>query len=238
MKVLDQAATEHQMQTCSYCGKENDDGAFNCLECATELEAGARVRNIREAKEAVAEPRSSAGITRVVKGRALIYLSLAVSIGALGYAAWVHQHSEEMAKQTLLRPEAENVTLPAPTAAEPKPLQGYWEGEGAGGKCSITITGNSLHYRAGTNWYKTTFTLPAGTDPQQLHATIKDCSPPSTNAIGTVVFAIFKIEDGTLTLAEDDMSDQPPKTFPSALSRYNLKKVQPQKTNTQPPKTI
>src|SRR5437879_5414844 len=129
-------------------------------------------------------------------------------------------------------------STPTPTDPELKPLQGYWEGEGAGGKCSITITGNSLHYRAGTNWYKTTFTLPAGTDPQQLHATIKDCSPPSTNAIGTVVFAIFKIEDETLTLAEDDMSDQPPKTFPSALSRYSLKKVQPQRKNTQPPKTI
>ena len=124
-----------------------------------------------------------------------------------------------------------------PTDAELKPLQGYWEGEGAGGKCAITITGNSLHYRAGTNWYKTTFTLPPGTDPQQLHATIKDCSPPSTNAIGTVVFAIFKIEDGTLTLAEDDMSDKPPKIFSSASSLYVLKKVQPQKKNTEPPKT-
>src|SRR2546421_10474240 len=123
-----------------------------------------------------------------------------------------------------------------PIAAELKPLQGYWEGEGAGGKCFITITGNSLHYRVGTNWYKTTFTLPAGTDPQQLHATIKDCSPPTNNAIGKVVFAIFKIEDGTLTLAEDDMSDEPPKTFPGASSRYNLKKVQHQKKNTEPPK--
>ena len=94
-------------------------------------------------------------------------------------------------------------------------LQGYWEGDGAGGKCSITIKDNSLHYRAGTNWWKTTFTLPAGTDPQQLHATIKDSSPP-TNGIGQVVFAIFKIEDGTLTL-EVDMSDEPPKTFSSRL---------------------
>ncbi len=118
-----------------------------------------------------------------------------------------------------------------PIAAELKPLQGYWEGDGAGGKCSITITGNSLHYRAGTNWFATTFTLPAGTDPQQLQATIKDSSPPTNNAIGKVVFAIFKIEDGTLTLAEDDMSDAPPKTFPSASSRYNVKKVQPQRTN-------
>ncbi len=128
-------------------------------------------------------------------------------------------------------------STPTRTAAELKRLQGYWEGEGAGGKCSISITGNSLHYHVGTSWYKTTFTLPAGTDPQQLHATIKDCSPPTSNAIGKVVFAIFKIEDGTLTLAEDDMSDKPPKTFPSASSRYNVMKVQPQEKNTEPPIT-
>ena len=123
-------------------------------------------------------------------------------------------------------------STPTQTAAGLKRLQGYWGGDGAAGKCSITITGNSLHFYARTDfWYETTFTLPAGTDPQQLHATIKDCSPPTTNAIGKVVFAIFKIEDGTLTLAEDDMSDKPPKTFPSASSRYNVKKVQPQRTN-------
>jgi len=122
-------------------------------------------------------------------------------------------------------------STPTRTAAELKRLQGYWEGEGAGGKCSISITGNSLHYHVGTSWYKTTFTLPVGTDPQQLHATIKECSPPTSNAIGKVVFAIFKMEDGTLTLAEDDMSDKPPKTFPSAPSRYKVKKVQPQRRN-------
>jgi hypothetical protein len=130
-------------------------------------------------------------------------------------------------------------STPTPIAAELKPLQGYWEGEGAGGKCSITITGNLLQYRAGTNWWKTTFTLPAGTDPQQLHATIKESSPP-TNGIGQVVFAIFKIEDGTLTFvtfAEDDMSDKPPTTFANASSRYVLKKVEPQKKNAEPPKT-
>jgi hypothetical protein len=126
---------------------------------------------------------------------------------------------------------------PTPIAAELKPLQGYWEGDGAGGKCSITITGNSLHYRNRSSLYKTTFTLPSGTHPQQLHATIKEVSPPSSGAIGTVVFAIFQIEDGTLSLAEDDMSDRPPKTFASATSRYNLKQVQPQKKNTDPPKT-
>ena len=123
---------------------------------------------------------------------------------------------------------------PPPTAVELNRLQGYWEGEGAGGKCSITITGNSLHYRAGTNWHETTFILPANTDPQQLHATIKDCWPPSKDAIGKVVFAIFKIEDGTLTLAAYDMSDEPPKTFASASASYVLKKVEPQKKNAEP----
>ena len=126
-------------------------------------------------------------------------------------------------------------STPTRTAVELNGLQGDWEGEGSGGKCSITITSNSLYYRNSGGWYRTTFTLPVGTDPQQLHATIKDCSPPSTNAIGTVVFAIFKIEDGTLTLAEDDMSDKPPKTFASASSRYSVKKVHPQKENAPKP---
>ena len=122
-------------------------------------------------------------------------------------------------------------STPTRTAVELNRLQGYWEGEGAGGKCSITITGNSLHYRAGTNWHETTFILPANTDPQQLHATIKDCWPPSKDAIGKVVSAIFKIEDGTLTPAAYDMSDDPPETFASATNRYVLKKAQPQKKN-------
>ena len=124
-------------------------------------------------------------------------------------------------------PGAESDT-PSPLAEELKPLQGHWEGEGAGGKCSITIVGNSLLYRNSAGWFKTTFTLPAGTDPRQLHATIKECSPPSDSAIGTVVYAIFKIEDGTLTLADFDPSGEPPKTFEGASNRYTVKKVQPQ----------
>ena len=116
---------------------------------------------------------------------------------------------------------------PTPTAAELSRLQGHWEGDAAAGKSSITITGNSLRYYARTDfWFETTFTLPAGTNPQQLRATIKDSSPPTNNSVGKVVYAIFKIEDGTLTLAEDDMSDELPRTFHGATSRYNVKKVQ------------
>ena len=124
---------------------------------------------------------------------------------------------------------------PTRIAVELNRLQGYWEGEGAGGQCSITITGNSLHYRAGTTWYEATFVLPANTEPQQLCATIKDCGP-SKDAIGKVVFVIFKIEDRTLTLTTYDPSDEPPKTFTSA-NLYVVKKVEPQKMNAEPPET-
>src|SRR5215218_5225047 len=75
-------------------------------------------------------------------------------------------------------------TTNQPTAAELQPLQGSWEGVMVGkealGKISITIAGNSLHFKGlkPGDWFETTFTLPAGTYPQQLHATIKDCTEP------------------------------------------------------------
>jgi hypothetical protein len=116
-------------------------------------------------------------------------------------------------------------SLPTRASGDLERLQGYWEGEGAGGKCSITITGNTLHYRAGMHWHETTFTLPAGTNPRQLHATIKNGWPTSPDSVGQVVFAIFKIEGETLTLETYDPSDGPPKGFASAMNRYVVKKV-------------
>jgi len=129
-------------------------------------------------------------------------------------------------------------------------------GNEARGKITITITGDSLHFRRDTDfWFETTFTLPAGRYPQQLHATIKNCPQPCDD-IGKVVFAIFKIEDGTLTLVGIQASAvEPPKTFgeipgleDDRLFRYELRKakpsifrdelknVQPQENVTQPPK--
>jgi uncharacterized protein (TIGR03067 family) len=106
-------------------------------------------------------------------------------------------------------------------------------------KLTITITGNSLHFHRDTNfWFETSITLPAGKDPQQLHATIKGCPPPQADSIGKVVRAFFKIEDGTLTLATiGDDAEETPKGFDAAGTRYELRKVQPQTKNTQPLKT-
>lgn len=121
-------------------------------------------------------------------------------------------------------------------------LQGTWEGvvvgDDAQEKITITISGNSLHFHRDTNfWFETTITLPAGTDPKQLHATIKSCAKSQAESIGKVVGAIFKIEGGTLTLAAYAMPGEPPKTFDGGMSRYVLKKVPPRRKNAEPPKT-
>lgn len=115
------------------------------------------------------------------------------------------------------------------TTSELQLLQGTWEGFDVGDtshkKITITITGNSLHFHRDKDfWFDTNFTLSTGTDPNQLHATIKE----SANGVakGEVVGAIFKIEDGTFTLASYGTDNAAlPKTFASYPSRYVLKKV-------------
>ena len=136
-----------------------------------------------------------------------------------------------------------------PTNAELQLLQGTWEGAVVGDKSdekiTITITGDSLHFHRDTNfWFETTITLPAGTNPKQLYATIKSCPPSQADSIGKVVGAIFKIEDGTLTLAtggRDSSREGTPKGFEvtenNGMTRYELRKIQPHKKNTQPPKS-
>ena len=139
-----------------------------------------------------------------------------------------------------------------PTAAQLQRLQGTWEGfalsqETPGGPfvksvgtITIKVTGISFHFHRDTNfWFETTITLPAGTDPQQLHATIKgNAASQGTNAVGKVVVAIFKIEDGTLTLAaRGDGSEETPTSFEDEkVTRYELRKVQHQEQSNQPPR--
>ena len=123
--------------------------------------------------------------------------------------------------------------LTALQEAEMKLLQGTWEGvevgREAGGKCTLTITANTLSFQGGNpgEWYKGTFELPANKDPRQLAGTIKEC--PAEAIIGKTAWAIYKIEDGTLTLVGNPPgSPEPPKTFNGdANSRtFTLKKAE------------
>ena len=148
--------------------------------------------------------------------------------------------SESTAKPAELR-------TPTSIASELQPLQGTWKGVVVGdtsdSTITITITGNSFYFHRDTNfWFETTITVPPGTDSQELRATIKGCAPAQgTNSIGKVVVAIFKIVDGALTLvARGDGAEATPRSFETTqdkgLTRYELRKVQPQQTNSQPTK--
>jgi len=125
-----------------------------------------------------------------------------------------------------------------PTNGELQLLQGTWQGfslqreTGDGpivkgtNTITVTVTGNSLYFHRDTNfWFETTITLSAGTEPPQLRAAIKR----GANSTGQVVVVIFKLEDGTLTLATDNGSGEALKVFEDAPNRYELRKVQPQK---------
>lgn len=105
-------------------------------------------------------------------------------------------------------------------------------------KITITITTSTLHFHRDTDfWFETTITLPAGKAPKQLHATIKKCPPSQSESMGKVVKAFFKIQGGTLTLATmDDDGEETPEAFEASGTRYELRKVQPQRTNPQLPK--
>lgn len=121
------------------------------------------------------------------------------------------------------------------TATALQDLQGTWKGVVVGEKSpdqyTIKIVGNSFHFHRDADfWFGTTIVLPEGTEPQQLHATIRRCAEGQENSLGKVVVAIFKIVDGTLTLAaRGDGSDEVPKVFDDpddkGLTRYELRKV-------------
>jgi uncharacterized protein (TIGR03067 family) len=129
---------------------------------------------------------------------------------------------------------AQNAAAPAAPALDPaKQLQGAWEGVEKGredlGKCTLTITDKGIHFQGANpqEWYKGTFTLPAGTDPQQLIGTIAECGHP--DFVGKNAISIYKIDGDTLTIAgKHPGSPDAPKTLDGeeGTRTFILKKVQ------------
>ena len=87
-------------------------------------------------------------------------------------------------------------------------LQGTWKGREIGaqpdGPCYLTVSGKNLEFHGvDTNeWYKGTFTLREDAHPKQLIAKITGC--PAPEYVGQTGYAIYKIEDGTLTLSGNE----------------------------------
>ena len=102
----------------------------------------------------------------------------------------------------------------------------------------MTISGDAIDFIGGNKdeWYKATFTLPAGTEPRQLRSVVKAC--PAPELVGKISFAIYKIADGTLTLVGNKPGDPDvPKGFEGAATSrtFTFKKVEPRRRTTLPP---
>jgi uncharacterized protein (TIGR03067 family) len=132
-----------------------------------------------------------------------------------------------------IRAEAATATT-QPATAEVQRLQGTWEGvlvgQESAGRITITFNGNSLHYQGlrADQWYDATFTLPEGTRPRQIRATITGSA--QVKDIGTVIGAIFKIENRTLSLAglEDDGTPDDSAVFDgNPMFHYKFRKLEP-----------
>lgn len=127
------------------------------------------------------------------------------------------------------------VVASQPLTAELRALQGTWEGGVVGddshGRITVTITGNAFRFHRDTNfWFATTIVLPPKTEPRQLHATIKECAKGQEDSVGKTVVAIYKVEDGRLTLATRGGGvDESPTSFDASedkgLSRYELRRL-------------
>jgi RNA polymerase sigma factor (sigma-70 family) len=86
-------------------------------------------------------------------------------------------------------------------------LQGTWAGKEAGprgGASTMVVDGANLEFHGAdpNEWYKASFTLREDTTPKQLVTTITDCPFPAYK--GKTSHAIYRIQDGTFTLAGNE----------------------------------
>jgi uncharacterized protein (TIGR03067 family) len=82
-------------------------------------------------------------------------------------------------------------------------LQGTWVGTELGreGEVTLTFSGNSIDFKGASDqeWYKGLAVLNEELTPKQADFTIEEC--PAPNYVGKIAKAIYKLEDGVLTLA-------------------------------------
>jgi len=110
-------------------------------------------------------------------------------------------------------------------------LQGTWKGQEAQvnskGSSSLVLAGANLEFHgADTNeWYKATFTLREDTNPKQLVAVITEC--PAPQYVGKTANAIYRVEDGTLTITGNEPGNPAmPATFDAPGARRIVLKPQ------------
>ena len=81
-------------------------------------------------------------------------------------------------------------------------LKGTWQAQENGKPAgSLVLADGNLEYHGADprEWYKATYTLHEDTNPKQMIIMINDC--PFTNYVGKTANAIYRIENGVLTIA-------------------------------------
>lgn len=103
-------------------------------------------------------------------------------------------------------------------------LQGAWKGQetqaNASGTPSLVLSGANLEFHGAdaNEWYKATFTLREDTNPKQLVAIITEC--PAPQYVGKTANAIYRVEDGTLTITGNEPGNPAmPATFDAPGAR-------------------
>ena len=141
-----------------------------------------------------------------MKTTILLPLSLAVILAA-GCSTPSTSTSAPATKESSVTPKAN------PTA-----FQGAWKGREVTadheGPASLTVTGQALEFHGAdpSDWVKGTYTLREDTAPKQLIGTVTECD--SADVIGKKVYAIYKIENCTLTITGNGPGDP---NFPTAF---------------------
>lgn len=88
------------------------------------------------------------------------------------------------------------------TKSDSVALKGTWQGEENGQPAgSLTLADGNLEFHGvdGKEWYKGTYTLHEDTNPKQMTVLINDC--PAPQYVGKTANAIYRIENGVLTIA-------------------------------------
>jgi uncharacterized protein (TIGR03067 family) len=101
-----------------------------------------------------------------------------------------------------------------------KSWNGQERGRALGQTNMLVLSGNNLEFHGANpqEWYKGTFTLHEDTTPKQMIVVITDC--PAPQYIGKTANAIYRIENGTLTIAGNEPGNPAmPATFDAPGTR-------------------
>jgi RNA polymerase sigma factor (sigma-70 family) len=151
--------------------------------------------------------------------------------GVLKIMAWTKAKTAIAAGVSvlLLAGTAALIIKERPHGSDLPALQGKWTGRETGvpGSASLVVSGSSLEFHGAdpSEWYKGSLVLHEDINPKRFDMIIAEC--PAPQYVGKTGHGIYKIQDGTLTMAGNEPGDPNfPASFQSADARTMVFKKQ------------